>query len=421
MNLVGRSFARDAFAQALSADAFVRAMLDFERALACAEADAGVIPQDAARVIAAACSDLRLSPDTLASDGKKSGSLAVPLVKALTEQVARADARAAAFVHYGSTSQDVLDTALVLCVKPCLADANRVLATAVSHLAGHARRHAGVVMLGRTLMQPATPITAGLKIARWAAALHRCRLASPRRARGRCASSSAEPSARWTPSAAGARPCAAAWPSAWAWARARVARPPRRPAAPDGRAGRRHGDGGQDRARRRVALAAEVGEMLESAPAKGVGGSSAMPHKRNPVACLQALAAAQRTPVDGRLAIRRRRRARAVARRLAGRADDHPRVWTPPAARSMPSSASPRSRGERRADEGQPRIAPGPGVLRAAGPPVRPRHGSGQRAGARRRLVRVAVKERRHLRESRSPPGHRWPDRSTTCSRSRRS
>ena len=166
MNIVGRSFAREAVVQALSAEAFVRAMLDFERALAAAEADAGVIPQDAARVIGAACAALRLSPDALASEGKKSGSLAVPLVKALTEHLARADARAAAFVHYGSTSQDVLDTALVLCLKPCLADADAVLATAVRHLAAHARRHAGSVMLGRTLLQPATPITTGLKIAR---------------------------------------------------------------------------------------------------------------------------------------------------------------------------------------------------------------------------------------------------------------
>jgi 3-carboxy-cis,cis-muconate cycloisomerase len=176
VNIVARSFARESFAQALSAEAFVRAMLDFERALAGAEADAGVIPQGSARIIATACSDLKLSPETLARDAKTSGSLAVPLVKALTAHVARADTRAAAFVHYGSTSQDVLDTALVLCLKPCLADAERVLATAVSQLAGHARRHAGSVMLGRTLMQPATPITAGLKIARWAAALHRCRL-----------------------------------------------------------------------------------------------------------------------------------------------------------------------------------------------------------------------------------------------------
>ena len=83
VNIVGRSFARDAFAQALSAEAFVRAMLDFERALAGAEADAGVIPPEAARVIARACTDLNLSPEALAIEGKRSGSLAVPLVSAV--------------------------------------------------------------------------------------------------------------------------------------------------------------------------------------------------------------------------------------------------------------------------------------------------------------------------------------------------
>src|SRR5256885_12047395 len=141
-------------------------MLDFERALAVAQGDVGVIPPDAARVIATACAELSLPPETLASEGKRSGSLAVPLVRALTEHVARVDAGAAAFVHYGSTSQDVLDTALVLCLKPCLADADAVLAAAVASLAGHARRPAGGVMLGRAPMPPAAPITAGLEDAR---------------------------------------------------------------------------------------------------------------------------------------------------------------------------------------------------------------------------------------------------------------
>jgi 3-carboxy-cis,cis-muconate cycloisomerase len=297
MNLVGQSFARDAFAQALSADALVRAMLDFERALAGAEADAGVIPRGAARVIAAACSDLRLSPDALARDGKQSGSLAVPLVKALTAEVARADAPAAAFVHFGSTSQDVLDTALVLCLKPCLADADHVLATAVSQLAGHARRHAGVVMLGRTLMQPAAPITAGLKIARWAAALHRGRLrlaeAAARALRVQLGG------AVGTLDAIGGRRAAVrrgvaerlglgAGPP-WHDHRDDLLRLMAELAVVTAAVGKIARD---------VALLsqAEVGEMLESAPAKGVGGSSAMPHKRNPVACLQALAAAERAP-----------------------------------------------------------------------------------------------------------------------------
>src|SRR5438094_3971689 len=272
-------------------------MLDFERALAVAQGDVGVIPSDAARVIATACAELSLPPETLASEGKRSGSLAVPLVRALTEHVARVDAGAAAFVHYGSTSQDVLDTALVLCLKPCLADAGSVLGTAVRRLAGHARRNARVVMLGRTLMQPATPITAGLKIARWAAALHRCRLRlAEARERALCIQLGG----------------AVGTLDALAGKRAGVR---------NGLAMRLHlhearvwHDQRDELLRVMAELAivtetigkiardvsllsqAEVGEMLESAPIKGVGGSSAMPHKRNPVACLQALAAAVRAP-----------------------------------------------------------------------------------------------------------------------------
>lgn len=297
MNLVGRSFARDTFAQAFSPDAFVRAMLDFERALAEAEGNAGVIPQDAARVISAVCADLTVDPEALAREGKRSGSLAVPLVKALTERVARADLGAAAFVHYGSTSQDVLDTALVLCLKPCLFDADRVLATAVSRLAVHARRHAGVVMLGRTLMQPATPITAGVKIARWAAALHRCRLRlAEARERALCIQLGG---AVGTLDALGDRRVHVrhrlamrlelAEARQWHDQRDELLRLMTELAIVTETIGKIARD---------IALLsqAEVGEMLESPPVKGVGGSSAMPHKRNPVACLQALTAALRAP-----------------------------------------------------------------------------------------------------------------------------
>jgi len=297
VSLVGQSFARDAFTQALSPEAFVRGMLDFERALAVAQGDVGVIPSDAARVIAKACADLSLQPETLASEGKRSGSLAVPLVRALTEHVARVDARAAAFVHYGSTSQDVLDTALVLCLKPCLADADRVLAAAVSRLAEHARRHGGVVMLGRTLMQPATPITAGLKIARWAAALHRCRLRlAEARERALCVQLGG---AVGTLDALGGQRTAVRHgvatrlhlheARAWHDQRDELLRLMAELAIVVATIGK---------VARDVSLLsqAEVGEMLESAPVKGVGGSSAMPHKRNPVACLQALVAAARAP-----------------------------------------------------------------------------------------------------------------------------
>jgi 3-carboxy-cis,cis-muconate cycloisomerase len=297
LNIVGRSFARESFTRALSAEAFVRAMLDFERALAGAEAEAGLVPPEAAQVIARACADLSLSPDALAADSKRSGSLAVPLVKALTEHVTRVDPRAAAFVHFGSTSQDVLDTALVLCLKPCLADADGVLAGSVSRLAAHARRHAGAVMLGRTLMQPATPITAGVKIARWAAALHRCRLRlAETRERALCIQLGG---AVGTLDAIGGKRAMVRnglamrlrlhEARAWHDQRDELVRLMAELAIVTTTVGKIARD---------VSLLsqAEVGEMLEAAPVKGVGGSSAMPHKRNPVACLQALTAAVRVP-----------------------------------------------------------------------------------------------------------------------------
>ena len=275
----------------------MRAMLDFERALAGAEADAGLVPPEAAQVIAKACADLSLSPDALAAEGKRSGSLAVPLVKALTEHVARVDPRAAAFVHFGSTSQDVLDTALVLCLKPCLADADAVLAGSVSRLAAHARRHAGAVMLGRTLMQPATPITAGVKIARWAAALHRCRLRlAEARERALCIQLGG---AVGTLDAIGDKRAIVRnglamrlrlhEARAWHEQRDELVRLMAELAIVTTTVGKIARD---------VSLLsqAEVGEMLEATPVKGVGGSSAMPHKRNPVACLQALTAAARVP-----------------------------------------------------------------------------------------------------------------------------
>ena len=377
-------------------------MLDFERALAGAEADAGVIPTEAAEVIATACADLSPAPEALAREGKRSGSLAVPLVKALTEHVAREDARAAAFVHYGSTSQDVLDTALVLCLKPCLADADRVLAASVSRLAGHARRHAGVVMLGRTLMQPATPITAGLKIARWAAALHRCRLRlGAARERALCVQLGG---AVGTLDALGGQRAAV---------RRGVAE---RLGLGDARAWHDHRDEllrlmaelaivttTVGKIARDVSLLsqAEVGEMLESPPVKGVGGSSAMPHKRNPVSCLQALAAAARAPgLVATLLVRRRRRARARPRRLAGRADDHSRAGGRRRQRARcPRADLRRSRGECRADEGQHRLLAGSRVLRAPGRVVARDTDRASALALVDDWSTVAVAEGRHLRD----------------------
>ena len=92
-------------------------MLDFEAALARAEATVGVIPWAAVTPIAKACKAESFDLATLADAATRSGNLAIPLVKALTAEVAKADAEAARYVHWGATSQDVIDTATMLSLR----------------------------------------------------------------------------------------------------------------------------------------------------------------------------------------------------------------------------------------------------------------------------------------------------------------
>ena len=296
-NLLSRTLSRKSFTESLGEEAFVQAMLVFESALARSQAQAGLIPVDSANVIAAACRTLKIQAAALAEDGRLAGSLAIPLVKALTAHVHALDPRAAAFVHYGATSQDVLDTASMLCMKPCITEIDCVLGESIARLAGHARRHAAVVMLGRTMLQPATPITAGLKIARWAVALSRCRArlaVAAKRALcvqlgGPVGTLDALGSKRSQVRGLLAAQLALTEARAWHSHRDELLALASELAILVTTVGKIARD---------VALLsqAEVGEMLESAPRKGVGGSSAMPHKRNPVACLQAIAAATRAP-----------------------------------------------------------------------------------------------------------------------------
>src|SRR6266481_4345229 len=92
-------------------------MLDFEAALARAEAATGVIPKSAAEPIARACKATSFDLAALAEAATRSGNLAIPLVKALTANVAKADSEAARYVHWGATSQDVIDTAAMLTLR----------------------------------------------------------------------------------------------------------------------------------------------------------------------------------------------------------------------------------------------------------------------------------------------------------------
>src|ERR1700751_1799661 len=109
----------------------LQAMLDFEAALARAEAAVGLIPQSAAAPIGQACKASAFDLAGLAEAATRSGNLAIPLVKALTAEVAKGDALAARFAHWGATSQDVIDTATMLVLRAAidvlLADLDRAI------------------------------------------------------------------------------------------------------------------------------------------------------------------------------------------------------------------------------------------------------------------------------------------------------
>src|SRR6201996_9353603 len=112
--------------------AYLQCMLDFEAALARAEAAAGVIPAASAEAIARTCKVAAFDLPALAGASTRSGNLAIPLVKALTAEVAKADREAARYVHWGATSQDVIDTAAMLTLRAGIDVLLAVIARAVT-------------------------------------------------------------------------------------------------------------------------------------------------------------------------------------------------------------------------------------------------------------------------------------------------
>ncbi len=296
-SLTSRTLARPAFESAFEPPAFLRAMLAFEAALARAQSEEGLIPAASARAIAEACATVTFNVDALVAEAKRSATLVVPFVKALKAQVARIAPDAVAHVHLGTTTQDVLDTAMALCLAPCLDEADRALDAAVRALSRVAHEHRATPMAARTLMQPAIPITAGLKVARWAVALAHDR---ERVAKAREVGLAVQ--------LGGPVGALEAFGGKGAAVRHRMALALGLADAPEWQSHRNDWIDLLDRVALVVATLgkialdvsllqqAEVGEMRESEPREGVGASSAMPHKRNPVGCVHAAAAATRMP-----------------------------------------------------------------------------------------------------------------------------
>ncbi len=275
----------------------LQAMLDVEAALAEAEAAVGVVPDACVDPIRAAADADLYDRARLAEEAAGDGNPVIPVVRHLTARVAAADPDAARYVHWGATSQDVLDTGLVLQLRAAVPAVAGHLRRAERAAAGLARRYAGATMPGRTWLQQATPVTFGLKAAGWADALGRTR---------RQVETALEHAlvlqlggAAGTLAALGARGLAVT--------DALAARLDLRAAATPWHAHRDRfaqlacalgvASGADGKIARDLSLLAqtEVGEAAEDT-GRGRGGSSTMPQKRNPVSASVALAAAGRTP-----------------------------------------------------------------------------------------------------------------------------
>jgi 3-carboxy-cis,cis-muconate cycloisomerase len=292
-------FVPDKFRETVSGKAWLQAMLEAEGALAVAEARAGLISPDAAEVIASCCkkgcdADL-FDPEDLGRKGRAQGNPITPLVRVLTEAVSEVSEEAARYVHKGATSQDIVDTAAMLLTKRALdlilAETDAIAAA----LAGLAEAHRDTPIAGRTLLQQALPTTFGLKAAGW--------LVSVLEARRGLLEVRATKLAAQLGGAAGtlaslgdsgtevlrefARELELAEPAVpWHTDRSRISEIGGALSLLSGALGKISLD---------IILMAqtEVGEVSEPAGA-GRGGSSTLPHKRNPILSVTAAACSRR-------------------------------------------------------------------------------------------------------------------------------
>jgi 3-carboxy-cis,cis-muconate cycloisomerase len=286
----------DGVATHFSSTARLQAMLDVEAALAEAEASLGVIPRAAAAPIRKAARAELYDAAAIESEARQAGNLAIPLVRHLTARVASADAVSARYVHWGATSQDIIDTALVLQLRESVPVIIGDLARAADAAAGHARRHRATPMAGRTWLQQATPITFGLKAAGWLDALDRVTSALRSAldaalvlqlggASGTLAALGDQGPA--VASAMGEGLALAVAPIPWHAHRDRLAALACALGVATGTAGKVARDLG-------LLAQTEVAEAHD--PVGEAGGSSSMPHKANPVRAAIAIAAAVRAP-----------------------------------------------------------------------------------------------------------------------------
>lgn len=269
-------------------------MLRVEATLAEAQANKGLFSKAVAKTIKASCTVSEIDIEKLKTELSLGGNAAIPLVKQLTQIMKSKDANAAKFIHLGATSQDVVDTAMVLQIQEYIIWLNKKINVLEELLVSLTQKHRQTIMIGRTLLQQAKPTTFGFKTAGWLAAVSRSkqRLEQVKKRvlviqlGGAVGNGNTNISIEIQEEFArllGLQPS-----FTWHSHRDNLAETASVLGILSGSLGKIAKDIS-------LLMQTEVGEVFEGA-AEGKGGSSTMPHKRNPVTCVAILANSNRVP-----------------------------------------------------------------------------------------------------------------------------
>ena len=170
MTLLNSIFYDEFIAQQFSDEQFIAYMLEFEVALAQVQGGLAIIPIQASDRIQTVCEHFQVDGTMLYLSMEKSSIPTIAFIKQLREAIG---AEYGSYVHWGTTSQDVIDTALVLQLRHCIKEINNILSSAIRKFAKLADQHRHTIMVGRTHSQQALPITFGFKVANWLSSLIR--------------------------------------------------------------------------------------------------------------------------------------------------------------------------------------------------------------------------------------------------------
>ena len=280
--------------------ALLKYMIQAEVALAKAQAQIGVIPESAATIIADVANTQGIQAidfENLAIATGLAGNIAIPFVKQFTAAVKAVDEDASRYVHWGATSQDILDTACILQARDALDIVEFQLRQAYVASLELAEKYRAEVMIGRTWLQQALPITFGHKAARWASGFKRdldrleqmkARVLTVQLGGAVGSLASLLDQGSKVIEAYAVQLNLSVPTCTWHAERDRIIEIAGFLAIVVGNTGKMARDWS-------LMMQTEIAEVFEP-NAKGRGGSSTMPHKRNPVAAASILAAANRVP-----------------------------------------------------------------------------------------------------------------------------